>query len=318
MISRPTVFIIGAGASAEFDMPAGDLLKSRIAAALRSMSPLDPEWLRKADGSTRVVLARALDRFPSIDEALHFHAGNEEVIRIGKLAIAHEIIKAERSSRLYGAIAGSSAMIAECNKAWAPHFLGLALSATKLADIKTLFANVTVIDFNYDRVLTEYLYWALQRDLGIPKQVAAECVSSLKVLRPYGCIGPLDWQDSSGTAFGGEATDLHSIANGIVTYTEEARSDDMRGIKTAISAAKTIVILGFGYHRQNIDLLRISGAVNPRTIFMTTYHIFDGNDDDLINAIQVCMQTQLPPRNYDRLAAEFMVRLRPSLVMATS
>src|SRR5262249_42731366 len=94
-----------------------------------------------------------------------------------------------------------------CQQTWARHFLELAMSATRLSDINRLFANVTVIDFNYDRVFEHYIYWALQQEIGISPDTAAECVSSLKVLRPYGSIGPLDWQNRDGTEFGGEGLD---------------------------------------------------------------------------------------------------------------
>jgi hypothetical protein len=140
----------------------------------------------------------------------------------------------------------------------------------------------------------------------------------LKVLRPYGSIGPLDWQDSPGTAFGGEANNLLSIADRIRTYSEEEESGDAGNIKSAITTARTIVILGFGYHKQNIDILRIPGGINSRNIFMTTLGISEDNDDDIANAVRVCMQSQIPPRNYKYEGSTFMVRLRPSLVMATS
>ena len=316
MFSRATVFIIGAGASAEFGMPAGADLKSRMAAVLAGPSSTD--WLLKEGSGPLRELARTIPRFPSIDEALHFHAGNKPIIRIGKLAIADEIIKAERSSQLYGAIIGNPGMINNCRETWASHFLGLALSATKLSDIKRLFANVTIVDFNYDRVLQQYLHWALRQDLRVPKEVVAECVSSLKVLRPYGSIGPLDWQEAGGTAFGGEFGDLHSVADRIRTYTEEAQSDDLQKIKSVIAAAQTIVILGFGYHQQNIEILRIPGGASPRRIFMTTHNIYDANNADIMNAVRGCMQSQMNPHPFDLRAAEFMVSLRPALVMATS
>jgi hypothetical protein len=140
----------------------------------------------------------------------------------------------------------------------------------------------------------------------------------LKVLRPYGSIGPLDWQNRDGTEFGGEGLDLFSVSNQIRTYTEEAQSEDIRNIKSAIDAARTIVILGFGYHKQNIDVLSLAGGTNPRRIFMTTYGIPEENYAEIQIAVQNSMQSHLSPQYYNHGALTFMIRLRPSLVMAVS
>jgi hypothetical protein len=208
MFSQSTVFVIGAGASYEFGMPLGSDLKGRVAVALttdfdqiRARMLVDNRWPEdkiNKHAECGALLARVVGKFASIDEALHFHSGNRELIDIGKIAIANEIVKAERSSALYGAIAGDEGLKGNCQNTWARCFLELALSDTKRSEIKNLFAHVCVIDFNYDRILQQYLYWALQQDIGLPKDEAAECVSALKVLRPYGFIGPLDWQSPDG------------------------------------------------------------------------------------------------------------------------
>jgi hypothetical protein len=319
--------VIGAGVSAEFGMPVGGVLKGRVAAALTSgfneirLTLVADNWPedkidRHADfGAT---LARVIGNFASIDEALHFHSGNKEIIDIGKIAIANEIVKAERNSNLYGAMAGNESLKASCRETWARHFLELALSTTKLTDIKRLFANLTVIDFNYDRILEQHIYLTLQREIDVPQEVAGECLSSLRVLRPYGSIGPLDWQNASGIALGGEIIKLVSISSRIRTYTEEVQSEDIANIKAAIEAAHTIVVLGFGYHKQNVEILSHTGANKPRRIFMTTYAIPEENYPELEVAIQACMRSTLHPQNYNHAAMGFMVRLRPSLVMATS
>jgi hypothetical protein len=96
-----------------------------------------------------------------------FTQATKQIIDIGKIAIAHEIANAERTSNLYSAIRGHADQIANCDRTWARGFLQLALGETKTSEIDRLFANATVIDFKYDRVLQQYLYWSLQVNLGI-------------------------------------------------------------------------------------------------------------------------------------------------------
>ncbi len=42
------------------------------------------------------------------------------------------------------------------------------------------FANLTLINFNYDRTVEQYLYWALQQYGRVPEDVAAKSVASLR------------------------------------------------------------------------------------------------------------------------------------------
>jgi hypothetical protein len=122
---------------------------------------------------------------------------------------------------------------------------------------------VTVIDFNYDRVLAQYLYWALQHNLGIPNGLAAECVKSLKILHPYGSLGKLDWEEQNGLPFGTRDGNLADIANRIRAYTEEGESPDRVQIQDAIGAAHVIIVIGFGYHKQGpraVRFFRLGGG----------------------------------------------------------
>jgi hypothetical protein len=151
------------------------------------------------------------------------HLFPSDVVHLGKIAISYEILLAEGGSLLYNALRGVRTF-EDCDMSWAGQFLDLAVGQTKSAEVETVFQNVTVIDFNYDRVLPEYLHSALQRRLDVPSDKAAKCVAGLRILRPYGSIGVLPWQPACGTAveFGAFDYDLSAIATRIRTYTEES------------------------------------------------------------------------------------------------
>jgi len=120
VFKQKVVFVIGAGASREYNFPLGSELKVQIADAMRfqfdygghlvSGSPeLFDHVRRHLDGNkaqvekyrrSAISLAGAIASFISIDEALHFVSGTPEAVEVGKIAIIDQILKAEGNSTL--------------------------------------------------------------------------------------------------------------------------------------------------------------------------------------------------------------------------
>src|SRR5262249_46960910 len=111
MFNKRTVFIVGAGASSECGLPTGHQLKEAIAGGVRFQS--DAWELSKGDKALLEILqarfsnaephvkagpelAKTITTFPSIDEALHWWKARSEIVDLGKVAIAHYILEAER------------------------------------------------------------------------------------------------------------------------------------------------------------------------------------------------------------------------------
>jgi hypothetical protein len=136
------------------------------------------------------------------------------------------------------------------------------------------FQNVTIINFNYDRIIEIYLFGRLQTQFGIEETEAAEIVSNLKIIRPYGKIGRLLWEDGNAVPFGAdiemEHQKLFSLSNNVRTYTEQNLSDMLRNeIKSAMNKARLVVFLGFGFHQQNMKILQASTSEGWRRILGT-------------------------------------------------
>jgi hypothetical protein len=128
------------------------------------------------------------------------------------------------------------------------------------------FANVTLINFNYDRTVEQYLYWALQQYGRVSAGESANAVTSLKQIRPYGSIGNLPWQENPGPPFGGSERggNLFSVAKSIRTYTEQQYEGTDQKIDQALDSARLAIFLGFGYHLQNMRLLKpVTGKTYP-------------------------------------------------------
>src|SRR5262245_5546206 len=115
MFKKPTVFILGAGASAECNLPTGASLKSKIASSARfrfdfaqqtSGDPTLLQALRQLGPDVNIYthalheLAARIDTCQSIDDALHYISDRPGIVQLGKHAIAHHILEAERQSAI--------------------------------------------------------------------------------------------------------------------------------------------------------------------------------------------------------------------------
>lgn len=104
MFSQPVVFVIGAGASAEYRMPVGAQLKTNVARAVGESNFLG---LLESRGKTphykqaALELAKIIPSFASIDEALNWFNSCSDIVELGKIAIVRVILREEQSSLLF-------------------------------------------------------------------------------------------------------------------------------------------------------------------------------------------------------------------------
>lgn len=280
MLSKKTVLVVGAGAGVDFGMPIGMDLMNSIAR--------DTDFLTRADldagcaalyraaadvsdaSSTRDVLragrliSDGVGFTNSIDDFLFTHGEDEAVVKLGKMAIAGAILKAERSSKIEGLAQAADFQkkaLSQVDKCWLHQLINLLAPGVRKSKPEDLFSNLTIINFNYDRCVELYLHAIVQRLFGIPSAEAAELVATLNIYHPYGTLGPLPWQ-AAGTAsvpFGVnvEYADLRQISERIKTFTEQHQDDDERQRwREVVRDCRTLVFLGFAFHPQNVELIR--------------------------------------------------------------
>jgi hypothetical protein len=116
-----------------------------------------------------------------------------------------------------------------------------------------------IINFNYDRCIEQFLYFALQDLLGIDGRRAAELILKLRLYHPYGVAAPLPWQPVGGIEFGGNpyADNIYGeLIDNIRTFNEEVdEGTELRMFQEIFSASKRFVFLGFHFHKQNLELI---------------------------------------------------------------
>lgn len=301
MFKSKTVFVVGAGASAELNLPIGTGLKTEVAASLavnsQNYSQFTNDSVAEAlamyqqaenDGDRpldRHEIARVASRIavnmplaPSIDNFINSHRNNKTIVTVSKIAIANCILRAERASYLFEMHHGQYYLPLTHPlflKAW--HIpLWQHLCANIDADnVDRIFDNVSFIVFNYDRCLEHFLYHSLRIYYHIDEQHAAEIIRRATIIHPYGQVGELPFSKKAVTAAFGEddPMTLFNISSEIRTFMESIHEGVSSQMKEVIKRAETLVTLGFGFVDQNIRLLATDSSIVRA--FMTAY----GNSD---------------------------------------
>jgi len=222
-------------------------------------------------GAARLIVT-GLPLAPSIDHFLDAHSGNEDVELLGKLAIASTILEAERSSRLAPQRTTGVALDPNAVQGtWYTAFGRMITQAVRRDAIEKVFQNLTIISFNYDRCIEHFLFVALQAYFAVDQKAAAKALSGLTIIHPYGVVGSLPWQNPEAPVPFGGANDLNllEVAGLLKTFTESVESGTVSAIRDAVAEAQTLIVLGFGYHPQNVQLLRAMPPAHAERMFAT-------------------------------------------------
>jgi hypothetical protein len=295
MFHYKTVFVLGAGASHEFNLPVGSTLGTTIGTKcdIRYQSnglPGDSGDIQLWDAIAEQFqterreyqhaawkIRDGIELVRSIDDFLDAHEGDHRIKLIGKTAIAKSILEAERNStlNLTGERGRERMSYSTINNTWLIKFLRLLSAGVPIAGADTLFNNVSFVVFNYDRCLEHFLTHALIEKCQSSGQ-AAEIISEAKIFHPYGTIGALPGLGEGAIAFG--ESDLHSrlinVAENIRTYTERtADYAQMNAMHQSINEAEQMVFLGFGFHHQNMQLLTPPAKISAKKIIATAQGI---------------------------------------------
>jgi hypothetical protein len=337
MFNKKVVFIIGAGASVDYGMPLGGRLAETIAAdvgfefdrlsvlkkgdvelyqGLRSRFSAEKARSYLAAGPS---LAAAISSSASVDDALYLLSEYPEAVELGKICIIRSILRAEHNSTLklsretgrLGPDAGKDG--------WIEQMFSMAIANCKLSKLENAFLNITFINFNYDRCLEHYLYWSLQR-IGVPEKDANGIVASLSIIRPYGTLGSIlpSMPDllsfGNPNPFGG-----FGVQNRIRTFIESEALHDPDHVRRVLSEASLHIFIGFGFHRQNMELLSVLQDMpfhNRSEVLATVYKVHDANLARLTISLQNTLRVH--PERMELLpmtAGQMLKELRLKILM---
>ncbi len=215
-------------------------------------------------------ISDALADAPSIDNYIFTRAESPEIVAACKIAIAQELLKAEKASALRLTDKGEFGDPGMVGSSWYPKFFTLLNERVNRTNIHDIFNNVSIINFNYDRSIKQYLFKAIRRYYELDENVAAQVMLTLNIMHPYGNLGSLEWEpvpeNVSLMSYGFEQPNLIETIGSIRTFTESVSNENgiLSRIGAAIGDADKLIFLGFAYHEQNTDLLASAPVIIER------------------------------------------------------
>jgi hypothetical protein len=255
MIKRKIVFVLGAGASEPYGLPLGWQLS---------------EYLHKANKASALaaVLSRCCDILEAETERFSdsflksgrgsidaFLSNRRDMSRIGKLAIAHELITRERADQVFR----TGNLDNWYSKLWDVMMDG----ASSHHDLSR--NTVRFVTFNYDRSLEFFLHEATKHTFNVGDVDAFNAWSKIGILHLYGSLGTLNSGAPQGfREYGPNYTpkSLFDAAEGIKVIPESRDDDkDFQMARHWFSVADEIVYLGFGFDPLNVKRLGLGDVL---------------------------------------------------------
>jgi len=273
---RKNVIIVGAGASAEFNLPVGNQLKDTIA----QLSDIRfGEWGRElVSGSYDIV--RTLESLPggnvndylgvawkirdnmplapSIDNFLDTHSNNARLVEFGKLAITSALMSAEKNSTLYiDRIDPDAFNFKNLSNTWLAQFFTILVAQRNFEAFLDALTNITFISFNYDRCIYQFFTHAAQSYFGLENNDVLSVIENLNIIYPYGNIGDFSWSNPKYTNYGKEyyGEILIEKSKQLRTFTEGTDSETIELIDSSLQSADSVLFMGFGFLNLNMELL---------------------------------------------------------------
>jgi hypothetical protein len=283
-MNERTVYVIGAGASKEANLPTGDELKSKISNLLNIrfnhfeqisgdylITDALRELVKQPNGQRGDInphlheawhIRDALPLAISIDNFIDAHRDNNKITICGKLAIVISILNAEKNSLLYFERSQETSTIhfSSLESTWYLPFFQMLTENCVKDNLKDRFQSISLIIFNYDRCIEHFMYHALQNYYRVSTDEATELIGCINIYHPYGSVGSLPWLTSNDTIeFGADINkvQLLQLSKKIKTFAEgtDPSSSDILAIKKHMEQANRLVFMGFAFHKLNMQLI---------------------------------------------------------------
>jgi len=246
MIEKSVVLILGAGASAPYGYPPGSGLASTIIKELESENtPFAKDVL--ACNFHWEAIKEFRDRFNlSLHDSVDaFLERRPQYVELGKVSIARTLIPFEKSDKLL-------------NRDINDHWYRMLAQALDVGPERFGDNKVSIVTFNYDRSLEQYLFMAFKNQYQLSDDDAGSLICPIPIVHLHGDLGRLPVIHGNGRPYDPEVSPyiLGQCAKGIKIISEDVAGDS--GFRMAwklIEEAETICFIGFGFHQTNLERL---------------------------------------------------------------
>ena len=287
MITIPTFFVLGAGASWPYGYPLGSELKRTICDQLLNDQSGLCRVLHSLDfGRSDIVQFRKSLFYSGKISVDAFLEHREEFIEIGKSAIACSLMLHEHEEKMF--ITGD----------WYEYFYNM-LNVSSLEEFDQNEASI--ITFNYDRSLEQYLFTALKNTFGESDRACASKLNNISIVHVYGQLAPLPWQDvtrrdtetfpwqDNSRRYNPDIDSVESLekaASGIRIIHENkdlANDPEFNKAHSLICKATNVCFLGTGYNETNVRRLNISCGSKPKHYYGTAYGLKNAERSKIVD-----------------------------------
>jgi hypothetical protein len=261
VISKPTVFILGAGASAPYGFPTGGQLLNTICKELSDPSGDLFQLMYQCGFNPQLIanFAEALDASmqPSVDMFLEHRM---EFVELGKAAMAAVLLPCEDETRL-------------SRRGTKSHWYEYIFNEMR-TDVASFLANkVWFYTFNYDRSLEWFFYRALKYSYNLDDETCSKIVNGLNIKHLYGDFGSLFNQNPF--KYSPELTGqrvLRAIEGIQIMPEGPQKPEAFIGAHVCMREdAEVVCYLGVGYHPINMKRLMIHKLEPGKDVFACAY-----------------------------------------------
>lgn len=262
MVTKETILVLGAGASVPYGYPTGKQLAHQIIQGENDNELIKELLIMGIDDEKLKAFFRdfAMSSSPSIDAFLEYR---QEHLEIGKLIVARLLIQCEHEKKLFG------------TDDWYQYlWQHLGTSFDEFGNNK-----LGIVTFNYDRSLEHFLFNALKGKYGKTDEETADKLKQIPIVHVHGQIGQLPWQSSNnGRGYRRRHTpeELKKSSSEIKVVHESTGNAEAKFNEAIVllNKATNIYFLGFGYHKLNLERLKIIDLdINNKSILGTSFHL---------------------------------------------
>ena len=264
-LKKPTVFILGAGASNPYGLPLGTELKAKM---ISSLSNPDCQSILRKNGFDKslvddFVQALSGTYHPTIDIFLE---KKTEFRSLGSYLIAYTLLPMENHHNLLP------------QRDWYEHLYTVIDFEHEEPDTE----NIVFVSLNYDRSLEHFL--AKNIKFNCPSKVIQQAESklnSLNIIHAHGSLGNYPELPYGENPVKPDV--LRRASEGIRIVSDRLEdSEDFQSSKAAISIASNIVFIGFGYDSYTLQSLIQDINLSDKRVLGTIYKLDKSRIDGLM------------------------------------
>jgi hypothetical protein len=275
VITKPTVIVLGAGASAPYGFPTGAGLRELLCDKNTEPWLQIDKLISDAIGPGRFegfVDEFAASHMLSVDAFLEYA---EQFRPVGKLAIAGALIPKEDKHNITRVLSHGGRWYAQ-------------LLAEMMCRPDDWHNNkLTFVTFNYDRSLEYFLTTGLQHTHGLDWPTAANVMNGTPIIHLHGQLAALDHPMNGGRLYDTALSSgsIRRAADGIQIISEaDPTTEAFVRARTAIASAERIMFLGFGFGTENLRRI-LTPAIAPVVVHGTAFGISSRVQGDAANLL---------------------------------